>query len=540
MRSRKLGTWTFQLIAVIALLLSTTATATASPAHSRVASAVGYGDWASWSHDLNGSRYAANETEITAGNVGRLKVKWAFAYPKLPFKLAKSQPAVVGGVVYFGSPDGKFYALNAATGATRWTFDLNTIAPGQGDTAVWDGPTVQHGKVIFGDHRGRMYALQTSTGALLWTTQLDSNQFAGITGSPVYYHGTVFVGVSSTENANGTSYPCCTFRGSVVALDADTGAVVWRYYTVPPPTAVGTWPSGATMFAPSGGAVWGTPAIDPATGTLYIGTGNNYTAVGPNHIDPAGDIDSLLALNAATGRVRWKRQMTPADTYRQTCSQGDPGFCPGLINGTALDYDVSAAPTVIHEGRRTLVGVGQKNGVYHMLDAQTGATVWERTLGLEAPDGVGGIQWGVSYDGRRLYIATWKAMPGTLFALDPATGTTLWSTPNPSDGCSLGGAAKFPDLCELSLTPAVTSSPGVVYEGSADGKMRTFSADTGAVLSEYDTVRDFAGVNGLTGTGSALSGNGGAVVSNGMMFVQSGYFPFYPTDNGYVLLAFGL
>src|SRR5262249_21241457 len=148
------------------------------------------------------------------------------------------------------------------------------------------------------------------TGALRWATKVDSHPFAAFTGSPLYYRGKVYIGMSSEESGQGISYPCCTFRGQFAAVDGTTGAVVWRYYTVPPATAVGTWPNGATMYAPSGGPIWGTPAIDPASGTVYIGTGQNYTGVGPDHNEAAGDIDSVLALNAATGTVRWKRQLT--------------------------------------------------------------------------------------------------------------------------------------------------------------------------------------------------------------------------------------
>jgi polyvinyl alcohol dehydrogenase (cytochrome) len=152
--------------------------------------------------------------------------------------------------------------------------------------------------------------------------------------------------------------------------------------------------------------------------------------------------------------------------------------------------------------------------------------------------GISGIQWGSSYDGRRLYVATYFADPGTLFALNPADGQVLWQTPNPANGCSWGGAAQHPDVCTLAHTPAVTTTPGLVYEGSNDGKMRVYSARTGAVLWEFDTIREFAGVNGLTGFGSSISGNGGAVVADGMLYVQAGYYPLYPSEHGNVLLAF--
>ncbi|HEX4702315.1 MAG TPA: PQQ-binding-like beta-propeller repeat protein [Pseudonocardiaceae bacterium] len=501
----------------------------------------GYGDWASWSKDLAGSRYAADESRITAADVSGLTLKWAFQLPRIPNQMGKSQPVVVGGTLYVGSTDGKFYALDAHTGATRWVFDATTVAgPNtQFDTdSLWDGPVVHDDRVFFGDHRGFLYSLDRTTGALRWATLLDGHPMRNLTGSPVYYHGRIYIGVSSQESGQGATYPCCTFRGSVLAVDADTGAIAWRYYTIPQPQRVGTWPNGVPEYAPSGGAVWGTPAIDSRTDTLYVGTGQNYSGSG-------GDIDSILALSAVDGSVRWKHQFVNADTWRYTC--WDPtavagGFCPGATSFTALDYDIGYAPNMFSVHGRQLVGFGQKTGVYHVYDAVTGQVVWEDQLGHPVPSGgSGGIRWGGSYDGQKLYVATYQAGPGTLFALEPGTGDIIWQTPNPSNGCAWGGASAYPSLCQLALTPAVTSSPGVVYEGSADGKFRVFSADTGQVLWEYDTVRDFAAVNG-PGRGSAMSGNGGAVVANGMVYVQSGYYPFYPSspDKGYVLLAFGL
>jgi len=540
MLSRRLRGWARGVLAVsvvAACLAVPDGTGTAAPAAGTSSTALT--DWPAWSHDLIGTRYAVGETAITPSNVGNLKLKWAFAYPNVPNKTAKSQPAVVAGVAYFGSPDGKVYAVDAKTGATIWRFDVNTVSPGVGDISVGSGPTVTNGKVFFGDHRGYVYAVAQGSGALLWATRVDSHPFASITGSPLYYGGKVYIGMSSQENSNPNTYPCCTFRGQVAALDAGTGAVVWRHYTVPPASAVGTWPNGVTMYAPSGGSVWGVPMIDPTSGTLYVGTGQNYTGVGANHNESVGDIDSLLALNTSTGAVRWKRQFVPNDVYRLSCGAGDPGYCPALLNGSNHDWDVSSGPNLFAVNKRLVVGVGHKNGVYHVVDAATGAIVWERTLGQAVPSGGAGIQWGTSFDGRRLYVATWQANPGTLFALDPATGNTVWATPNPADGCTTGGAAQYQSMCQLAFTPAVSSSPGVVYEGSWDGKLRAFSASTGAVLWQYDTLRPFTGVNGVTGSGSALSGNGGVTVSDGMVFVQSGYYP-YPVNTGYVLLAFGL
>ncbi len=494
------------------------------------------GDWATWQKDAAGSRHNAAEWRITPHNAGNLKLKWAFAYDKSAAPV-RSQPAVVDGVAYFGGPDGKFYARDARTGAERWTTDLAGIAPGARPAIPWDGPAVAGGRVYFGDIRGYVYSLDRRTGRVEWARQVDAHEAATVTSSPIVHDGLVYVGTSSGENVDprGRDYPCCTFRGHIDALDARTGDLVWRHYTVPEPQAVGTWPSGATRYEPSGVGVWSSPTIDARTGTLYVGTGQNYTG-------SAGDFDSLLALDTRTGAVKWRNQVTKADTWRGLCGEPDAeGYCPGLKDGSALDYDIGATPNLFTAGGRKLVGVGQKLGVYHAFDAETGEVVWRRQLGVPWPGaGLGGIQWGSSFDGRQLYVATYFADPGTLFALDPATGAVRWETPHPADGCTTGGAAQHPDVCLLAHGPAVSSSPGVVYEGSNDGKLRAYSAHTGRVLWTFDTVRDFTGVNGKPGRGGAISGGGGgAVVVNGMVYVQAGYWPAYPNPHGSVLLAFG-
>ncbi|ALG15381.1 PQQ-binding-like beta-propeller repeat protein [Kibdelosporangium phytohabitans] len=514
------------LAATVVLLVGGTAAADREPLAHRS------GDWPSWQGDSSGSRFNAAERAITPRTVGKLRLKWAFAYPKNGFP-AKSQPAVVDGGVYFGSPDGKFHALDARSGATRWTFDLGTVHPG---AIVIDGPAVARGKVFFGDTQGHIYALEQRTGRLVWDKDTEPHPAGMHTSSPLYHRGKIYVGASSGENINpDRGYPCCTFRGHIDSLDADTGELAWRYYTVPEPQAVGTWPSGATRYEPSGAGVWSSPVIDERSGTLYVGTGQLYSG-------KTGDFDTLLALDARTGAVRWKQQVTKADTWRLLCAfPNSEGYCPGQKDGTALDYDLGATPNLLRVHGRTMVGIGQKSGVFHMFDASTGEVSWRRQLSTPMPGGgLSGIQWGSSYDGKYLYMATNFANPGTVFALNPANGDIVWQTPSPADGCTTGGAAQHPAICARAHTPAVSTSPGLVYEGSADGKMRIYDARDGAVRWEFDTIRDFAGVNGLTGRGSAISGNGGAVIANGMLYVQAGYSPFYPSDHGNVLLAFGL
>jgi polyvinyl alcohol dehydrogenase (cytochrome) len=499
-------------------------------------------NWPTWQKDLSGSRYAGAETAINPSTAGKLTLKWAFTFPRITGVSPGSQPAVVGDTMYVGSTDAKLYALNARTGAVRWSYDLTQVAgpwTAANPDPVRDGPAVSDGTVYFGDSRGYLFAVNQYTGKLRWATLLDTvNPDVEITSSPIVFGGHVYVGVSNKEagyQLQNQDYACCTARGELVALNARTGAVTWRHYTVPPAQPVGTWPSGATEYAPSGGSVWSSPVIDPASRAIYVGTGQNYTG-------SAGEIDSVLALDLDTGRLRWQYQARPADTYTQICDKKQfAGYCPGAANGTDLDWDFGSSPNLFRAGGRELVGVGDKSGVYYALDASTGKLIWSQAL---TPDplksgGNGGVQWGSSYDGRRLYIATWFAKPGTLFALDPATGSIIWQTPTPADGCTTGGAAGN-QACQPGFTPAVTTSPGVVFEGNADGKAYAFSADNGQLLWQYDTVHAFDSVNGPPGFGESVSGLGGAVVADGMVYLQSGYYPLNVSADGTVLLAFGL
>ena len=211
-----------------------------------------------------------------------------------------------------------------------------------------------------------------------------------------------------------------------------------------------------------------------------------------------------------------------------------------MADDTNLDWDFGSSPNVFTVGGRTLVGIGQKSGFYHAFDATTGQIVWQRQVSVAQHNGGSmGILWGSAYDGRRVYVATWLGKPGTLFALNPVTGEILWRTPNPADGCTTGGAAAHADACHLAHMSAVSATPGLVYEGSMDGKMRIYRAEDGQILWQYDTVREFTGVNHLTGPGGAIGGHGGAVVAHGMLYVRSGYAP-WAGMTGRVLLAFGL
>jgi polyvinyl alcohol dehydrogenase (cytochrome) len=502
------------------------------------------GDWPMWGFDLRGARFNPHEAVLTPQSVERLELKWAFAFPDTD-QAVSSQPAVVGDTLYVGARNGRFYALDRKTGAQKWVFDTRTVVQpgGSARNLLRNGPVVKDGTVYFGDFEARMYALDAATGALRWSKELDTHPRAIITGSPLLYEGKLYVGVSSEEvfAAGSPDYPCCQFRGSLVALDARTGTTVFKHYTVGPSVQTGVNDNGTRTFAPNGGSVWSTPSADPETDTVYFGTGPNYGGT------PSGETDSIVAIDADSGTVRWTFQATKGDRWNAACLfTSGGGNCPE----PGPDYDFGSSPNLFKIGDRRVVGAGQKAGVYHLLDATTGQVLWQTQLsnapGTGGAGGQNGIQWGTAYDGQRIYAATNQGVPEpVLAALDPASGKVLWSAKLPADDCQTGGAAlSEPGACTLAFPAAVTASPGLVWVGDRAGKTRAYDAATGEVRWTFDTARPegYMGVNGVPGRGGSIS-HGGATVAHGMYYTGSGYLtsnaPFTGI-RGNVLLAFGL
>jgi polyvinyl alcohol dehydrogenase (cytochrome) len=193
-------------------------------------------------------------------------------------------------------------------------------------------PTVDADQLIIGDilssktvHNGaNVISVDRQTGTLRWITQVDSHPAAIITGSPVVFDGVVYIGVSSNEEvlALNPAYPCCSFRGRIVALDEKTGAMLWKTFDMPD--------NGGRTDQYSGAALWQLPAIDPKRGTLFIGTGNNYTAPAgveacqnatPTANCSAADdfFDTALALDLKTGQIKWAKRLQGFDTWTVAC-----------------------------------------------------------------------------------------------------------------------------------------------------------------------------------------------------------------------------
>ena len=476
-------------------------------------------DWTGWSPAPTNARFQnAQAAGLTVAQVQRLKLKWAFGFAGDTIVFA--QPSVIGNNLFVGSASGKVHALDARTGCTHWTFQAESaVRP-----AIAMVPAGSTHALLFGDRGGTFYSLEAETGRLLWKKKVDDHAGARVTGSAAVHQGVIYIPVASGEEtlARGDKYACCTFRGSVVALRAQDGSRVWKTYMI----AEAARNIRGDEWGPSGAGVWSAPTLDVKRGRIYVGTGNNYS--GP----ATATSDAIVALDMKTGRIAWTRQTRPGDILNGRCQSKDD--CPGP------DYDFGASPILeTLEGGRELLLAGQKSGVVYALDPdKDGAIVWEARVGKGGVNG--GVQWGMASDGRNVYAATSDVVRRGAAGYDPKEGGGLTAL-RIRDGQKVWYAAPPPcgDVkgCSPAQSAALSVIPGVVFSGSLDGHLRAFSTEDGKVMWDFDTVRDFATVNGVKASGGGIDGPG-AIVSGGAVYVGSGY-QRTGGMGGNVLLAFG-
>ncbi len=477
--------------------------------------------WNGWGVDLANSRFQPHPG-LTAAQVPALKLKWAFGFPHATS--AFGQPVIAGGRLFVGSEDGTVYSLDARDGCIYWTFK----APSTVRTAISIDTSLA--SIYFGDVQANVYRVDAASGALLWKVQVDPHQYARITGAPKLHEGRLYVPVSSIEEVGGGNpkYPCCTFRGSVVALNAATGTQIWKTFTIadpPKPTRVNG--AGAQMSGPAGAAVWSSPTIDGERKALYVGTGNAYSD------PPVRYTDAILSLDLETGGMQWVRQMTESDGWNFNCLNPNRFSCPEH-EGPDLDFGSSPILRTIAPGRRLLLAA-QKSGMLHALDPDAqGKIVWQVRVGKGGS--LGGIEWGPAADDQAVYVAvsdfeaTKPEQGGGLFALRIATGEKIWYAAPPKPPC----AGKFG--CNAAQMAPVTLIPHVVFSGSMDGHLRAYNTADGALVWDFDTLRDFETVNGVKARGGSLNATG-PVLAAGMLYLSSGYGQLGGMY-GNVLLAF--
>ncbi|MGE0668288.1 MAG: PQQ-binding-like beta-propeller repeat protein [Sphingomonadales bacterium] len=475
----------------------------------------------------------ADARPLAKDEFSALELKWAFAYPGA--NRARSQPSLAGGAVHVGAQNGKVYALDQQTGCMRWVFE----ASGEVRTAIviepWTkGDAAARPRAYFGDILGNVYAIDARAGTLIWRDRPDDHPNATITGSPSLFEGRLFVPVSSLETGPPTDpkYECCKFRGSVVAYDAGTGKKAWQTYTIFEPLKLtGKNRSGTDNYGPSGAAVWNAPAIDPKRRQVYFGTAENLSS-------PAtGTSDAMFAVDMDTGKVKWVHQGTAGDAWNGACDTVHDDNCPAE-NGPDFDFGAATILVTLSDGRDLVIG-GQKSGMVHAVDPDTGKVVWQTPVGRGAIQG--GVHFGMAAEGDSLFVGindapdgrTYKepGRPG-LFALDMKTGRYIWKQPYTGAGCA------GREFCHAGISQVVTAASGVVLAGSMDGVLRIHDSATGDIVWQHDTAPAVTTVSGEQAHGGSLGGSSGAITANGMLFVNSGYGLYFHMP-GNVMLVFG-
>lgn len=474
----------------------------------------------------------ADVSGLNKENVGRLRLKWAFAFPNSA--RARSHPTLAGGAVIVGNHNGTVYALDRATGCVKWAYAAQSEVRTGIIVSPWRaGDRRARPLAHFGDVSGNAYAVDARTGRLVWKVRTDAHPATVITGTPTLWRDTLYVPVSSVEEAFATSpgYACCDFRGSILALDARTGREKWRTYMVDPATVQGTNANGLNRLGPSGVAVWNSPAVDAKRGQLIFATGDNYS-------HPATELsDAIVALDLATGRIKWHYQALAGDAWNVDCVTRTADNCP---EGDSPDYDFGAG-VILAQGKdgREYVLAGQKSGWVYGIDPASGELAWKTRIGHGSA--IGGIHFGMAANDGMLFAPVsdmfttgadnFPASPG-LFALDIATGAVAWRAPY--TGACAGKQNCFPGY---GSTPTVTGE--LVMIGADDGVLNIYDAATGKVLWHADTTRSVTAINGVQGRGGAISGGVAPIAYKGSLIVPSGY-GFASKMPGNVLLVYGV
>ena len=514
-------------------------------------------NWTSAGQNLSNSRHQASEERISRNSVAGLTAKWSFNAAGD----VTANPAVEGNYLYFPDAAGFLYKLDRRTGALVWKFPVSGYTGIAGDYARAT-PAISGDLLIMGNQSGKnlemfspyitppqgawMFAVNKNTGQAVWKTQVDAAKRSMVTQSAVVAKGMVYVGVASNEELvagivtkapNPFAPPFGGFvwegRGSVLALDAKTGAIKWKTYTVPE----GYY----------GGAVWSsTGAVDFKRNAIYMTTGDNTwvppsvqacvgTALASGN-DPAAChaaddyFDAVIALDLDTGKIKWGKRGLPFDTWNVGCGLFVPGFmlppndnCP---NPKGIDWDFAQGAILMggdEDGDGALVGAGQKSGVFWAFRAKDGKLVWKTQV---APGGLtGGLQWGSAYDGKRIYVASSNAGPilgngtdaqpwtlkdgsvttsGGWAALDPKTGKVLWTTKDP-----YGGRAEA----------AVSVANGVMFACNQE-----YNPSNPAMGAGHYVALDGASGALLWSTPTVGGCNAGPSISRGMVYWGSGMF----------------
>ena len=495
---------------------------------------------ADFGYDLRNQRHlTAQQAGITTEDFRHLELAWALAFPRAT--TMRAQSAVVGSTLFLPVADAsQLYAIDiAAKPCLKWIYKSDV--PLRTGVGYGELPGSHRKVLVFADVGTRIHLVDAATGAPIWKHAVHLTELSNTTGTPVLLGARVYVPLSASEINVGADakHLCCTTHGAVIALDAKTGKEIWTAHTMPDAKAIRDRGDGQMMWGPSGAPIWSSPAIDEKRGVLYVGTGEATSSPAWN------TTDSVLAIDLKTGEIRWRFQATPDDIFLTGCYIRHDGLnCPH--EGRLLDHDFGASMVLAKRpDGHDVVLAGQKSGILYALDPDAqGKLLWKHSFGSGSP--VGGIHWGLAYDGARVFTPM-NTFPGAtgkdpgevagLHAVAVDSGTVLWSY-YPQPDCSGERKTRVRTCASVTgMTGAPAVIAGAVVEGSADGFLRAFDANTGELLFQYDTTQPLTTANGVPGTGGALD-NASIVAANGYLFVNSGYGLMGGETAGNLFLAF--
>jgi polyvinyl alcohol dehydrogenase (cytochrome) len=484
--------------------------------------------WNGWGRTVQNSRYQP-DPGITAAQVPRLKLKWAMAVSGN----RNGQSVIAGGRLFTNDTAGSVYSLDAKTGCAYWRFSAEGPTRSTISVAKIAG-TPARIAAFFTDAAGYLYAIDAENGALIWRTKIDEQRSHQFTGSVTIYQGAVYAPVASGEEAYAMddAYPCCKFRGALVAVLADTGKILWTTYTTQSePKVFKNNRIGNPMYGPSGGAIWSAPTIDAKRGVAYVATGDSYTDV------PHEGSDAVIAVNLKTGKIVWIKQLTAHDSYIIGCEGPQDkrhANCPDVVGA---DYDLGASPTLMKraDGKQVILASQKSSQVYALDPDEAGRVIWQKRLSTGGP--LGGSEWGHAVDERNIYVGisdiyVHEGAKPQLSALNVTDGAPVWTHTLPQRPCRWTNV-----YCSPGISMAVTAIPGVVFAGSMDGWLSAYSTLDGNVLWTVDIGGSFVTTSGLQADGGALDA-AGPVIAGGMLYIHTGYWG--RTGPGSVLLAFSV
>ena len=502
-------------------------------------------DWPGLSNNNRFNRHVDNG--LSAERVSGIKLKWAIALPSTRAFAGGGHPiAVVGDRLFFGNLNHWAYSVDAEKGCAHWTF--------RAEWRIRSNVAVSDGVAVFGDLGTNVYALNAETGALLWRIKAELIPSSRITGNLTVHDGVVYVPISSMQEVlnliKDREYPCCTFRGSVIAYDLHTGKQLWKTYTIDEePKFLGKTEKGTNRYGPSGAPVFSAVTVDAKRGLLYVPTGNQNT-------EPRVDeSDAVIAFDMKTGAKRWVAALAPealggADIYHLGCESwvdpDRPTCSPENEEGTGDRDFVAPAALVTGPSGKEVIMVGSKDGMFYGLNPDDGKVLWQNRVGRGGE--LGGLLWGFSTDGKNAYVPIidasiqftdggmdWSA-DGSLTAVNVETGKSVWKVSGMPGDCE----GKPTPPCTNAFTLPTTAAGEIVFAGTLDGVLRAFDVASGKQVWTYDTVREYDGVNGRKGQGGTLAAFGGPVIAGNSLYLMSGMDQFNIGLRGNVLLAFDI